>query len=64
MFHRSLLKAQPLFRHKNIILLHNIEKGKRMDLLEILEIKKAIKSNKNVTKQTEFFIFSLLKAVI
>ena len=36
-----------------------------MDLLEILEINKAIKNNKNLTnEQTEFCVSSLLKAVI
>ena len=36
-----------------------------MDLLEILEIRKAIKRNKNLTnKQTEFCVFPLLKVVI
>ena len=46
---------------KNITLLHNVQKGKKMDLLEILEIRKAIKNNKNLTnEQTEFCVsFSL-----
>ena len=36
-----------------------------MDLLEILEIRKSIKSNKNVTnEQAEFCVPPLLKAVI
>ena len=36
-----------------------------MDLLEILEIKKAIKNNKNLTnEQTEFYVSPLLKSVI
>jgi hypothetical protein len=49
----------------DVKLLHSENKGRRMDLLEILEIKKAIKNNKYVTnEQTDFDISPLLKSII
>ena len=64
MFSRSCLKHNHYLDTKHIILLHNIGKGKKMYLLDILEIKKVIK-NKIVTNGvTEFFVSPLLKAAI
>jgi hypothetical protein len=49
----------------NIQLLHSQNKGKRLDLLEIIEIKKAVKENKNITNdQIDFVISPIIQAVV
>ena len=58
-----MLKTQPLFRYKKYNTAQH-RKREKIDLLEIIEIRKAIKNNKNVTnQQTEIFASPLLKAV-
>jgi hypothetical protein len=64
-FSEHCIKQNHFLDTHNIKLLHPTNKGKRLDLLEILEIKKAQKQNKYICNdQIDFNISPLLKTVI
>lgn len=64
-FSDHCIKENHFLDINNVKILHSQGKGKILDYLEILEIKKAQKLYKNVTnEQVDFQISPLLKAVI
>lgn len=64
-FAEHCLNNGHLFNSNDVKILHNTNKGKRLDLLEILEIKKALLNNKHITNtQTEFLATPVVDKIV
>ena len=64
-FAEHCINYNHIFTENNCKLLHQSNKNKRLDYLEILEIKKATSKNKNITNtQTDYGKFPLLDSAI